>query len=150
MFRGSSSINLDVKGRLAMPSRYRQELEERCEGQMVITIDLHDPCLCLYPLNEWQRVETQIARMPSMRPETRRLQRLLVGNAIDIELDGSGRFLVPPQLRNLVGLDKHVALVGMGHKFHIWDESKWQEQFEQDLDFMQQGEPSEELLSLVL
>lgn len=150
MFRGSSSINLDAKGRLAMPSRYRQELEERCEGQMVITIDLHDPCLCLYPLNEWQRVEAQIARMPSMRPETRRLQRLLVGNAIDIELDGSGRFLVPPQLRNLVGLDKHVALVGMGHKFHIWDEAKWQEQFEQDLDFMQQGEPSEELLNLVL
>ena len=76
MFRGSSSINLDAKGRLAMPSRYRQELDERCEGQMVITIDLHEPCLCLYPLDEWEPVETQIRSMSSMLPEARRLQRL--------------------------------------------------------------------------
>ncbi len=150
MFRGSSSINLDAKGRLAMPSRYRQELDERCEGQMVITIDLHEPCLCLYPLHEWARVETQISRMSSMMPEARRMQRLLVGNAIDVELDGSGRFLVPPQLRARVGLDKHVALVGMLHKFQIWDEEKWQAQFEQDMSFVQHNDIPEELRNLVL
>ena len=149
MFRGSSSVNLDAKGRLAMPSRYRQELDERCEGQMVITIDLHDPCLCLYPLSEWERVEAQISRMSSMLPEARRLQRLLVGNAIDVELDGSGRMLIPPQLRARAGLDKHVALVGMLHKFQIWDEQKWSEQFEQDISFVQGNEIPEELRNLV-
>lgn len=150
MFRGSSSINLDAKGRLAMPSRYRQELDERCEGQMVITIDLHEPCLCLYPLHEWERVEAQISRMSSMMPEARSLQRLLVGNAIDVELDGSGRFLIPPQLRARVGLDKHVALVGMLNKFHVWDEEKWQAQFEQDISFVQQNDIPDDLRNLVL
>lgn len=150
MFRGSSSINLDAKGRLAMPSRYRQELDERCEGQMVVTIDLHEPCLCLYPMDEWDRVETQIRSMSSMLPEARRLQRLLVGNAVDVELDGNGRFLVPASLRARVGLDKHVALVGMLNKFQVWDEEQWQAQCEQDISFVQQNDIPEELRNLVL
>ena len=150
MFRGSSAVNLDAKGRLAMPSRYRQELGERCEGQMVITIDLHDPCLCLYPLNEWARIETQVSRMPSMVAEARRLQRLLIGNAVDVELDGSGRFLIPPRLRELAGLDKHVLLVGLLHKFQIWDEQAWNQQFEQDMGVLTQEELPDELRNLVL
>lgn len=150
MFRGSSSINLDAKGRLAMPSRYRQELVERCEGHMVITIDLHEPCLCLYPQHEWERVELQISRMPSMLKETRLLQRLLVGNAVEVEMDGNGRFLIPAALRTHVGLEKHVSLVGLTHKFQIWDEATWNVQFEQDLEFVQQNEIPEELRNLVL
>lgn len=150
MFRGSSLINLDAKGRLAMPSRYRQELDERCAGQMVITLDLHDPCLCLYPLQEWERIEAQISRIPSMRPEARSLQRLLVANAIDVELDGSGRLLVPPRMRSHAGLDKHVMLVGLSHKFQIWDEATWDGRFAEDLDFIRQAELPEELQNLVL
>lgn len=150
MFRGSSSINLDAKGRLAVPSRYRQELEERCEGQMVITLDLHEPCLCLYPMQEWERIEAQISRIPSMRPEARSLQRLLVANAIDIELDGSGRLLIPPRMRAHAKLDKHVMLVGLSHKFQIWDEATWESRFEEDLDFIRQAELPEELQNLVL
>ncbi len=150
MFRGSSSINLDAKGRLAVPSRYRQELEERCEGQMVITLDLHEPCLCLYPMQEWERIEAQISRIPSMRPEARSLQRLLVANAIDVELDGSGRLLIPPRMRAHAGLDKHVMLVGLSLKFQIWDEATWEGRFEEDLDFIRQAELPEELQNLVL
>lgn len=150
MFRGSSSINLDAKGRLAVPSRYRQELEERCEGQMVITLDLHEPCLCLYPMQEWERIEAQISRIPSMRPEARSLQRLLVANAIDVELDGSGRLLIPPRMRAHAGLDKHVMLVGLSLKFQIWDEATWEGQFEEDLDLIRRAELSEELQNLVL
>ncbi|NLD15420.1 MAG: division/cell wall cluster transcriptional repressor MraZ [Gammaproteobacteria bacterium] len=150
MFRGSSSINLDAKGRLAVPSRYRQELEERCEGQMVITLDLHEPCLCLYPMQEWERIEAQISRIPSMRPEARSLQRLLVANAIDVELDGSGRLLIPPRMRAHAGLDKHVMLVGLSLKFQIWDEATWESRFEEDLDFIRQAELPEELQNLVL
>ncbi|MBS7325187.1 MAG: division/cell wall cluster transcriptional repressor MraZ [Thiopseudomonas sp.] len=150
MFRGSSSINLDAKGRLAVPSRYRQELEERCEGQVVITLDLHEPCLCLYPMQEWERIEAQISRIPSMRPEARSLQRLLVANAIDTELDGSGRLLIPPRMRTHAKLDKHVMLVGLSHKFQIWDEATWNNQFAEDLDFIRQAELPEELQNLVL
>ncbi len=151
MFRGSSAINLDAKGRLAMPSRYREELAERCEGRVVLTIDLAEPCLCLYPLSEWERIETQLARMPSMLEETRRLQRLLIGNAVDLELDGSGRFLIPPRLRDYAGLDKHTLLVGLLHKFQIWDEAAWSRQAEQDLARLQQpAELPDELRGLVL
>lgn len=150
MFRGSSAINLDAKGRLAMPSRYREELDERCEGRMVLTIDLAEPCLCLYPLNEWTRIETQLSRMPSMLEETRRLLRLLVGNAVDLELDGNGRFLVPPLLREHAGLGKKVLLVGQLHKFQVWDEAAWNRQAAEDLAAIKhKGEMPDELRGLV-
>ena len=99
MFRGANAINLDAKGRLAMPSRYRDELDSRSSGQLIVTIDAVDPCLCVYPLDEWEIIEAKLRALPSLREENRRLQRLLIGNAVDLELDGSGRFLVPPRLR---------------------------------------------------
>ena len=98
MFRGANAISLDAKGRLAMPSRYRDELISRCAGQLIVTIDAVDSCLCVYPLPEWELIEAKLRELPSLREETRRLQRLLIGNAVDLELDGSGRFLVPPRL----------------------------------------------------
>ena len=76
MFRGTSAINLDAKGRIAIPSRYRDELDERSEGRLVITIDLNSPCLAIYPLSEWERVETQLSRLPSMSEDVRRMTRL--------------------------------------------------------------------------
>ena len=100
VFRGANAISLDAKGRLAMPSRYRDELISRSSGQLIITIDAVDPCLCVYPLDEWELIETKLRALPSLREENRRLQRLLIGNAVDLELDGSGRFLVPPRLRD--------------------------------------------------
>ena len=151
MFRGANVVSLDAKGRLAMPSRYRDELASRCAGQLVITVDSLDPCLCLYPLPEWERIETTLCALPSLHEETRRLKRLLIGNAVDIELDSSGRLLIPPRLRDYVGLDKHVMLVGQLNKFHLWDEHAWNAMEQADRDAVKKpgGMPAE-LLDLTL
>lgn len=125
MFRGANAISLDVKGRLAMPSRYRDELVVRSAGQIVVTIDAIDPCLCIYPLNEWELIEAKLRELPSLREENRRLQRLLIGNAVDSELDAAGRLLVPPRLREYAALDKHVMLIGQLNKFQLWNEAAW-------------------------
>ena len=151
MFRGSSAINLDAKGRLAMPSRYRDELIERCEGQMVITIDLVDPCLCIYPLPDWEKVEEQLSQMPSLRAQTRQLNRLLIGSAVDLELDNSGRLLIPVRLREQAQLTRQVMLVGQLNKFQLWDENKWNELLSADLeDIKHPDHLPEELMNLVL
>ncbi len=151
MFRGSSAINLDAKGRLAMPSRYREELLERCQGQLVITIDLVDPCLCIYPLPDWEVVETQLSQMPSLRPQTRQLNRLLIGSAVDLELDNSGRLLIPARLREQASLTKQVMLVGQLNKFQLWDECQWHELLSADLETIKNPDHlPEELMNLVL
>lgn len=151
MFRGSNAINLDAKGRLAMPSRYREELVERCDGKLVITIDLADPCLCIYPLSDWERIETQLSQMPSLRPETRQLYRLLIGSAVDLELDNSGRLLIPARLREQAGLAKQVMLVGQLNKFQLWDEKQWNDLLSADLeDIKNPDHLPEELMNLVL
>ncbi len=151
MFRGANAISLDAKGRLAMPSRYRDELISRCAGQLVVTIDTVDSCLCVYPLPEWELIEAKLRELPSLREENRRLQRLLIGNAVDLELDGSGRFLVPPRLRDHAGLDKRVMLVGQLNKFQLWDEDAWNAVADADLAAIKQpGALPDELRDLIL
>ncbi|MDG9923757.1 MULTISPECIES: division/cell wall cluster transcriptional repressor MraZ [unclassified Pseudomonas] len=151
MFRGANAISLDAKGRLAMPSRYRDELVSRCAGQLIVTIDAVDPCLCVYPLPEWELIEAKLRDLPSLREETRRLQRLLIGNAVDIELDGSGRFLVPPRLRAHAGLDKHAMLVGQLNKFQLWNEDAWNALADADLAAIKQpGALPDDLRDLIL
>lgn len=151
MFRGANAISLDAKGRLAMPSRYRDELVSRCSGQLIVTIDAVDPCLCVYPLPEWELIEAKLRDLPSLREETRRLQRLLIGNAVDIELDGSGRFLVPPRLRAHAGLDKHAMLVGQLNKFQLWNEEAWNALADADLAAIKQpGALPDDLRDLIL
>ena len=151
MFRGANAISLDAKGRLAMPSRYRDELVARCSGQLIVTIDAVDPCLCVYPLAEWELIENKLRELASFREENRRLQRLLIGNAVDLELDASGRFLVPPRLREYAKLDKRAMLVGQLNKFQLWDEDSWNAQAANDLAAIKQpGALSDELRSLIL
>lgn len=125
MFRGSNEINMDAKGRMAVPSRYRDALLAQSGGQLVATIDIEDRCLFLYPLPAWQEIETQIARLPTFNPDTRRLQRLLIGHARELDLDGNGRVLIPPELRAYAGLEKQVVLVGQGHRFELWSTDNW-------------------------
>ena len=151
MFRGANAISLDAKGRLAMPSRYRDELVSRCAGQLIVTIDAIDPCLCVYPLAEWELIEAKLRELASFREENRRLQRLLIGNAVDIELDGSGRFLVPPRLRAHAGLDKHAMLVGQLNKFQLWNEDAWNALADADLAAIKQpGALPDDLRDLIL
>jgi MraZ protein len=124
MFRGVSQLSLDAKGRIAVPARYRELLSANGEGRMVVTVD-RDGCLLLYPAPEWERIEQALMSRPNMNPQVRKLQRLLVGHATECELDGQGRLLLPPPLRDFAGLDKRVMLVGQGNKFEIWDEDAW-------------------------
>lgn len=125
VFRGVSSINLDEKGRVAMPTRYRAELNESCDGQLVVTIGL-DKCLLLYPLPEFEDIERKLVKLPALNKKAKRLQRLLIGHATECEMDGQGRFLISEPLRRFAGLEKRVALIGQGNKFEIWDEEVWE------------------------
>lgn len=133
MFRGVNAINMDVKGRLAIPARYRQVLRDRCDGALVATIDTDEPCLLIYPLDDWESIERKIEALPSLHPVTRRIQRLLIGHATDVELDGSGRILIPPLLRDYAGLEKRTVLLGQGKKFELWAEDCWNQRRDQYL-----------------
>ena len=125
MFRSHHQISLDAKGRLVIPARYRDLLKEHCNGQLVITIDIQDACLRIYPLPVWEELEAQLERLPSTNPGVRRIQRLVLGYASDVEMDNSGRVLVPPALRQDAGLEKELVLVGQGKKLELWSEEKW-------------------------
>jgi MraZ protein len=151
VFRGANAISLDAKGRLAMPSRYRDELVSCCAGQLIVTIDPVDSCLCVYPLPAWEQVEAKLRELPSFSEDGRRLQRLLIGNAVDLELDSAGRLLVPPRLREYAGLDKRVVLVGQLNKFQLWNEDAWNTLADADLAAIKQpGAMPAELRDLIL
>jgi MraZ protein len=124
MFRGVNALTLDSKGRLAIPTRYRDDLLRHGNGRLVVTVD-RDHCLLLYPLPEWEEIERKLVKLPSFNPQARRLQRLLIGHATEVELDGNGRILVPPPLREFASLDKSIVMIGQGNKFEIWDEATW-------------------------
>ncbi len=135
MFRGATMIHLDSKGRLAVPTRYRDLLNnERSKGQMVCTIDIHQPCLLLYPLPEWEVIEQKLSCLSSMNPVERRVQRLLLGHANECQMDGAGRLLIASMLRQHAGITKEVMLVGQFNKFELWDEQLWYQQVKGDID----------------
>lgn len=125
MFRGINGINIDAKGRIGMPTRYRERLQLDSLSKVILTIDTEELCLLLYPLPEWEEIEKKLASLPSFNPAARRIQRLLIGHATEIEMDGQGRILLPPLLREYAGLTKKVVLVGQGKKFELWDETHW-------------------------
>lgn len=124
MFRGVTTLNLDAKGRMAIPTRYRERLQVSCASQMVLTVD-RDRCLLLYPEPEWVEIERKLKALPSFNKAARTLQRLYIGHAHEVEMDGQGRISLPAELRSFAGLDKKVALVGQGNKFELWDEGAW-------------------------
>ena len=126
MFRGANKLTLDAKGRMVMPTRYRERLQERCGGKLVITVD-KDQCLLVYPLPDWEEIERKLMRLPTLHPQSRRLQRLMVGHATDLELDGHGRVLLPPKLREFALLTRDAMLIGQGLHFELWDEARWNE-----------------------
>ncbi len=124
MFFGETAINLDGKGRLAIPVRYRDSIQEQCSGRMVLTYSAFDTgALWLYPENEWERVRDEVTRLSTFNPGHRSLQRRLVGSATALELDGSGRIQLPLTLRQVAGLEKRVVMMGMSSRFELWNEA---------------------------
>lgn len=125
-FRGINNIAVDAKGRMAMPARYRERLLEACGGRLIVTVD-QDHCLLVYPLPEWEIIETKLNELPSLNKTARLLQRLLIGYATELEMDAQGRILLPAMLRDFAGLNKKAVLIGQGKKLEIWDEDTWTE-----------------------
>ena len=140
MFRGVANLSLDAKGRMAMPARYRDQLIACCGGKLIVTLD-RDGCLLIYPLPNWEIIENELVKLPTMNPSVRALQRLLLGHATECELDGQGRLLIPGPLRQVAGLDRQVVLIGQGNKFELWDDQAWAEQRER---WMNEGSASEQ------
>jgi MraZ protein len=142
---------MDAKGRLAMPARQREPLLEISQGRVVITIDTQATCLVVYPLPDWERFEREVQALPAMKPAIRRFQRLTLGYASDLELDGNGRLLLPQSLREYAQLDKKLVVVGQGNKLELWSEELWLA--ERDKALLESGGDSElpeELMTLTL
>ncbi|MBE2895030.1 division/cell wall cluster transcriptional repressor MraZ [Spirabiliibacterium falconis] len=133
MFRGATSISLDSKGRFSIPTRYRAEILAQNEGQMVCTVDIRQPCLLLYPLNEWEVIEQRLLRLSNFDPNQRRLQRVMLGFATECSLDKNGRILLSPTLREHIHLEKNIKLVGQLNKFELWSEAQWLTQIDEDI-----------------
>ncbi|GAA0215472.1 division/cell wall cluster transcriptional repressor MraZ [Castellaniella daejeonensis] len=122
VFQGSSALTLDAKGRMSIPARHRDALLAQEQGRLTLTRH-PDGCLMIYPRSTWEAKREQIAALPaSARP----LQRLLLGNAQDVDMDGAGRILVAPELRTAAGLNRDVMLLGLGSNFELWDRAQWE------------------------
>ena len=133
-----------------LPARYRERLLEICESQLIVTIDTDQPCLLIYPLPEWELIEEKIEALPSFNPATRRIQRLLIGHATEVEVDANGRMLLSNPLREYAELGKKVVLIGQGKKFELWDEAVWNERMSGWLNESGEGETPDALLELTL
>ncbi len=117
MFQGASALTLDAKGRMSVPSRYREALQGQAEGRVTLTKS-PDGCLLLFPRPEWEVFRKRVSELPM---EAAWWQRIFLGNAMDMELDTAGRVLVSPELRAAASLDRSVMLLGMGNRFELWD-----------------------------
>jgi len=129
LFQGSSALTMDAKGRISIPTRHRDALLSQVEGRLTLTRH-PDGCLLVYPRAEWEKKREQIAAFPM---QARGLQRLLLGYAQDVQMDGSGRILVAPELRQAAGMQREVLLLGMASHFELWDSARWAEREAQDL-----------------
>lgn len=151
MLRGATKVTLDAKGRLAIPVRYREQLMTRAEGHLVATVD-RDYCLLIYPLPDWEEIERKLTRLPALNKQSRRLQRLMLGHATELEMDSHGRVLLTRELREFAGLDRQAMLIGQGNKFELWSEERWnarRDEWLADDDGEEAGLP-QELESLTL
>jgi MraZ protein len=124
VFQGASSLSLDTKGRLSVPTRHRDVLTANAAGQLTITKHPHG-CLMVFPRPEWEKFRERIAALPM---SAQWWKRIFLGNAMDVELDGTGRVLVSPELREAAGISKDAILLGMGNHFELWDKATYDAQ----------------------
>lgn len=129
MFQGATQINLDAKGRMAVPTRVRDPLTAGGTVKLVLTAHPHG-CLLLYPMPAWEPIRAKVMAFPSLDRQASNWKRLLVGFAQEVEPDGAGRLLIPPELRDFAGIRKPVMFVGQGSYFEIWDLESWKQQLE--------------------
>ncbi|MCH1597971.1 MAG: division/cell wall cluster transcriptional repressor MraZ [Pseudomonadales bacterium] len=119
---------------MALPGRNREAVMVASEGRLVVTIDMRESCLLVYPLNEWETVQAKLESLSNINPQARLLQRLLIGHATDLELDSAGRLLLPAMLRDYASLEKKLVLIGQGNKLEIWSADHWQNRLDQWLE----------------
>ena len=134
MFQGASSLSLDAKGRLSVPTRHRDVLSATAAGQLTITKHPHG-CLMVFPRPEWEKFRERIAQLPM---SAQWWKRIFLGNAMDVDMDGTGRVLVSPELRQAAGLTRDVMLLGMGQHFDLWDKTTYEAK---EAEAMQAGMP---------
>ena len=152
MFRGFSTLSIDSKSRLAVPSRYRDRLQSIAEGNLVLTLNPLDRCLWIYPVPEWELIESKLADLSDFDKQGRRAKQMMRGYATDCQMDGQGRILIQQELKEYAGLVKQVVILGQGNKFELWDQQAWYQQRDQWLQDIgdDSGEPSDALKSLSL
>ena len=130
MLNGVSKLNLDAKGRLAIPSRYRERLMEDCNGRLVVTLD-QERRMVIYPYNDWKEVEAKLVKL-SISKAAVKLKRLILGHAEDCDMDKNGRINLPSYLREKNNLTKQIVLVGIGNKFEVWNEENWNNEWDDE------------------
>ncbi len=131
MFRGFYTISLDSKGRLSVPAKVRELFNKEEDKQFILTLDV-EMNLLLYTLDEWEKAEAKLIKLPSINKKARTLKRRFLSHSTEVELDSTGRLLIPSSLRSKAGINKKVVFIGMGNKFEIWGEERWDEITEQD------------------
>lgn len=124
MFQGASSLVLDGKGRLSVPTRHREVLSATAGGLLTITRHPHG-CLLIFPRQEWEKFRQRLAALPM---SAQWWKRIFLGNAMDVELDATGRVLISPELRSAAGITKDTILLGMGEHFELWDKASYEAQ----------------------
>ena len=132
---------------MAIPTRYRERLSSRCDGQIIVTVD-KDRCLLIYPLPDWEDLERKLVRLPSMNKTARRIVRIMVGYATEVDIDTNGRILVSRELREFASLDNQAMLIGQGNKFELWDEDIWNQKRDEWLSEEDDGDLPADLESI--
>jgi len=152
MFRGFSAVSIDSKGRLAVPSRFRDRLSAIAGGCLVQTLNPLDRSLWLYPLSEWELIETKLADLSDFDKQSRRAKQMMRVYATDCQLDAQGRILLTPELRDYASIKKQSVILGQGNKFEIWNQASWEEQRDHWLEQVGNAddEPSDPLRGLSL
>ena len=127
MFRGRYEYAIDSKGRISIPSKFKEILSQEYDDRLVITN--YDHCLVAFPYQEWALMEEKVKNLPALDKDTRAFFRFFYSSGIDCEIDKHGRLLIPQSLRDYANLQKDVVLVGSGKKIEIWNKERWEEEF---------------------
>ena len=125
MFNGAPNLSLDAKGRMAIPTRYRDALG----SNVVITADPRG-CLLLFPVDAWQPFEDRVSALPNMNPRIKAMQRLWLGYMTETEVDAAGRVVLSLEMRDYAKIDRKVQFVGQRDRFELWSEAGWQREIE--------------------